>query len=348
MPAPIAPIRISAYTATSAVGVGQCGAARRARRPSAAGCGPTTSGPRRWPPGSAGSTGSKRPLPRGAGALGLPQPPPGLAGAAGRRLPGRGGRGAQRATARRASRLIARHLDLQHRRHRGRLPRSSTPTAASRPTLRSARCTRRIRCGLSCSRRSGSKGRAYGVDRLLVERQGVRVGRAAVRLRAGRRGRRRRRRHAVRQRAVRLQLAGTGVARALPALRRRAQRHQPGEAAGFALLERGAGRAAAASGYGEAERRAPHVEPAPRGPGRRARARRRAGPRRLATRRRSTTSTCTAPPAPRTTRSRPRWWRGASGAHHACQLDQGLHRPHAGRRRHRRGGDQPAGAARPG
>ena len=66
-----------------------------------------------------------------------------------------------------------------------------------------------------------------GLDRVLVERQGVRRRRAAAPPRPGRRGRRRRRRHAVRQRAVRLQRAAAGLGRAVPAVRRRAQRHQP-------------------------------------------------------------------------------------------------------------------------
>ena len=87
-----------------------------------------------------------------------------------------------------------------------------------------------------------------------------------------------------------------------------------GEAAGFALLERdgrGADAAPRLLGYGESSDAHHMSTPHPDGARRRARARRRAGARRHRRRARSTTSTCTAPRARRTTRSRRRWSRGA-------------------------------------
>ena len=72
-----------------------------------------------------------------------------------------------------------------------------------------------------------------GIHGLLVQRQGIRRGRAPDACRAGRRRDRRRRGYAVRQRAVRLQFAGTGVGAAVPAVRRRARRAVARRGGGF-------------------------------------------------------------------------------------------------------------------
>ena len=181
------------------------------------------------------------------------------------------------------------------------------------------------------------------LDRLLVERQGVRLGRAADPPGPGRRGGGRRRRHAVRQRAVRLQLAGAGVARAVPPFDADARRHQPGR--GRRLRAARARRPAALEllGYGEASDAHHMSTPHPEGLGAERAlddALARAG---LAadaidyinlhgtasTKNDEVEGALVARRFPAT---------------HACQLDQGLHRPHARRRRHRRSGDQPAGA----
>ena len=151
------------------------------------------------------------------------------------------------------------------------------------------------------ARRSASKGRRHGLHRLLVERQGVRAGRAADPRSAWS--------------TPRSSAASTRCAAACCSASTRWSwcRPQPcrpfdaardgislGEAAGFALLERvgdAAGTALAPARLRRSQRRAPHVDAASRRPGRRARARRCAGARRRVDATRSTTSTCTAPPA---------------------------------------------------
>ena len=156
--------------------------------------------------------------------LRLPQQPPGLARPRRGRLPRRGARRASSATARSASRCSS-------------APRPPASAPPRRPIASSRTAAFRRICAdphlhtphsLGAVRRS-----ALGIarplpdrrHRVLVEREGLRQGRAPDPSRPGRRGDRRRRRHAVRQRAVRLQRAGTGLAGAVPAVRRRAPRH---------------------------------------------------------------------------------------------------------------------------
>ena len=76
----------------------------------------------------------------------------------------------------------------------------------------------------------------------------------------------RRRRYAVRQRAVRFQFAGAGVAGAVPSVRCRARGINLGEAAGFALLERDAPAGHWLRRLRRIERRTSHVDAASRRP----------------------------------------------------------------------------------
>ena len=98
-------------------------------------------------------------------------------------------------------------------------------------------------------------------------------------------------------------------------VRRRAQRHQHrrgGRLRAARARRGGAGDGLALLGYGESSDAHHMSTPHPEGLGAERAlddALARAG---IDAERRSTTSTCTAPPAPRTTRSRRRWWRGAS------------------------------------
>ena len=176
------------------------------------------------------------------------------------------------------------------------------------------------------------------VDRLLFERQGVRLGRATDPARVDRCSGGRWGRHVVRQRAVRLQLAGTGGARTpcrpFDAERVTASAWAKPPASRWSSAQTSMRLAAQARfNYWVTEkpatpttcrRRTPKAlgaehalddalarDPACRRP------------------MRSTTSTCTAPPAPRTTRSKRALVAQALSGDHACQLHQGLHRPHA-------------------
>ena len=112
---------------------------------------------------------------------------------------------------------------------RPRMPTArSMPTAGtSRPTTATRSSTRRIRWPTSSSTRSALEGRCVTVSTACSSSAKVFAhGGADAAPRPGRRGDRRRRRHAVRQRPVRLQRAAARLARAVPAVRRGAQRHQ--------------------------------------------------------------------------------------------------------------------------
>ena len=245
----------------------------------------------------------------------MPQQPARLARPERRRLHRRRPRRA-RAARRGAHRGRARHLDLEHRRDRRRLPpsrrRRRLPGRQPQPARPHAALARQLRPGSARPRRA----ERHRLDGVLVERQGVRDGRADASPRPRRRGGRRRRRHAVRQRPVRLQRAPARLGGAVPAVRRRAQRHQhrrsgrlrparargrrPPGAAGLHLL-----------GYGESSDAHHMSTPHPEGLGAE-RALDDALARAGIDAARSTTSTCTARRARRTTRSRRRWSRAAS------------------------------------
>ena len=118
------------------------------------------------------------------------------------------------------------HLDIEHRRERRRVSTPRARRSLSRrpapPDHSHAAFARRFR---------PARARPHGHqrdrrNRVLVERQGLRAGRAPDSPGSRRCGRRRRRRYAVRQRPVRFQLARAGVAGSVPAVRRRASRHQ--------------------------------------------------------------------------------------------------------------------------
>ena len=145
--------------------------------------------------------------------------------------------------------------------------------------------------------------------RVLVEREGVRAGRAPDPGRAGRRRAGRRRRYLVRQRAVRLQRAAAGVAasragRSTP--RATACRWARPAVSRCSSASKTAQRRPAAARLRRIQRRAPHVRAASRRPGRAAGDGRCARARRHRRRRQSATSTCTAPRRRPTTRSKRR------------------------------------------
>ncbi len=177
------PLRITACSVASACGAGVAGAvrgpargaqrtarqrfhgsaARDLHRPGAGGRGLRTAGG-----------------PRG---VGVPQQPPRLAGARLRRLPRAGARGA-RALRRRARGAGARNLHLQHRRDRGGL----STTAAGRPLPGGPASPDRAHAALAgrlrARRPRARRRRGHGRHGLLLERQGVRPGRAAAEARA--------------------------------------------------------------------------------------------------------------------------------------------------------------------
>ncbi len=146
---------------------------------------------------------------------------------------------------------------------------------------------------------------------MLVQRQGVCQRRADDPARPGRCRRRRRRRHPLRQRAVRLQRAGAGVAANRAGRSTQARDGiSIGEAAGFALLERidVAPRSRRDCSATAKSSDAHHMStPHPEGLGAELALARRPRLAPACTRTRSTTSTCTARPARRTTKSKPRW-----------------------------------------
>ena len=283
---------------------------------------------------------------RAAGRLGLPQQPARLARPArptASSTPRHAARERYGAGARRAR---ARHLDLEHRRDRGRLPHARRRRPLSRRQPQPASCTRRIRSASFVQEALGLEGPCVTVSTACSSSAKVFAhGRAADPPRPGRRGDRRRRRHAVRQRPVRLQRAAAGLARAVPAVRRRAQRHQHrrgGRLRAARARDAATRRRPRAARLRRIERRAPHVDAASRRPRRRARARRRAGARRH--RRRATIDyinlhgTASAKndevEAALVARRFP--------ARTHASSTKGCDRPHARRGRHRRGGGQPA------
>ena len=185
-------------------------------------------------------------------------------------------------------------------------------------------------------------------DRVLVERQGLRAGRALDPCRSRRRGRRRRCRYALRQRVVRLQLAGADRERAVAGRSMsRATGYHSAKAAGFALLERANARPAAGTNLSARDRRklpdAYHMSsPHPEGLGARLAMLRSAQVGRYWPPPTSTTSICTARPPPRPRRDRRQSGMcvyPVPGAGHAHELDQGLDRPSARRGRNHRGTD---------
>ena len=81
-----------------------------------------------------------------------------------------------RALRRGPRRARARHLDLEHRRDRGRLPRARRRRPLSRRASAARACTRRIRSASFVQEALGLEGPVrHRLDRLLVERQGVRA-----------------------------------------------------------------------------------------------------------------------------------------------------------------------------
>ena len=166
-----------------------------------------------------------------------------------------------------------------------------------------------------------------------------------IRARSRRRGRRRRRRYAVRQRAVRLQLAGAGRR---PSLAGRSTSDRRGinlgEAAGFALLERDAETGPWLLGYGESSDAHHMSTPHPEGLGARAALHDALESRAARRRRASTTSICTARRARRTTKSKRASSRTCFRPRTFASSTKGWTGSHARRGGHRRSGDQPARA----
>ena len=194
-----------------------------------------------------------------------------------------------------------RHLDLQHRRdRRGLRAPAKRPTPAplpgrpAAPDRAHAAFARRFRA----ARHRAARAVRHRRDRVLVEREGVRAGRAPDPGRAGRRRAGRRRRYACAaaccSASTRWAWCRTDPCRPFDAAR---DGLSLGEAGGFALLERAktARRPACAARLRRIQRRAPHVRAASRRP-RRATgdaAMRSRAP--ASTRPTSATSTCTAP-----------------------------------------------------
>ena len=167
--------------------------------------------------------------------LRLPQQSPRLARACSRRIPRRGAR-LHRAPRRRSRRAHRRHIDLEHRRDRRRLSRARTRPLARTPAPFGA-AHAALAGIISRSAARHARTLPHRRDRVFVEREDLRQGRAHDSSRRRRCGDSRRRRYALRQRAVRLQRARARLAGAVPPVRSRAQRH----------LDRRSGRLRAAS-----------------------------------------------------------------------------------------------------
>ena len=263
---------------------------------------------RRSPAGSARSTGLESvQLPRELARLRLPQQPARGARAGAGRLSRRGRRG--RARSRRAPhRRVHRHQHLGHPADRARLPRARRGRRIAARLVRLPRARRTpSRSPTSCGQRLGLDGAATrGLRGLLLERQGVRHGGARHRSGLLRRGRGRRRRQPVPDHAVRLQFAAARLARHLPAVGCGARRHVDRRSRRLrAARARADERARRRASARRIQRCAPHVAAAPGGRGRGAGdARGALGDARSP--RASTTSTCTAPARPRTTRPKTR------------------------------------------
>ena len=172
---------------------------------------------------------------------------------------------------RRAHRRLPRHHHVGHPRHRTRVSRDRPATRR-----RTAMCCPRalplpaqpvrddrIRARLPRVPRA----RGDGFDRLLVEREGVRGGRARDRRRRLRRRDRRRRGFARAVHAVRISFAGVAVPAALPACAIDRDGISIGEAAGFALLDPDAGADVHLLGAGESSDAHHMSSPHPEGAG---------------------------------------------------------------------------------
>ena len=245
--------------------------------------------------------------------------------------------------------LVARHLDLEHRRDRRRLSRGSTPDgrlpADTAPPARAhAAFARRFRAAgarargpcVTVATACSSSAKVFAqAERLIAPRPRRRGASSAASTRCA---------AACCSASTRCELVSPEPCRPFDA---DAQRHQHRRGGGLrAARARRRGARAAAARLRRIERRAPHVDAASRRPRRRARARRCAGARRP--RRRGDVDyinlhgTASAEERRgRSARSSPTLFPAAT----ARQLDQGLDRPHARRGRHRRGGDQPARAS---
>ncbi len=302
------PLRITAYSIACAAGIGRSALPRRCAI--AADCGRTISANRRCRPGSAACRASRTsPLPRPTSAdwdcrnnrlawLALTSD-----GFLELRPGGR------RSLRRRSRRAGARHLHLEHRGDRGGLPARCCRTASTPRTCAARSCTRRTRWAISCARRSGSRASrvtvAHGV---LVERQGVRAGGAA----ACASGSLTRRSSAASTRSAAACCSAStrwNSCRPSPADRSIARGAASASAkrGGFALLERDGEQGPWLLGYGESSDAHHMSSPHPEGLGARLAMRGGAGARRVDGRTPSTTSTCTARRARRTTKSRRGW-----------------------------------------
>ena len=168
-------------------------------------------------------------------------------------------------------RRVPRHQHLRHPADRARLPPPRPRDRRPARRLHLPHDAQLLFAGRIRARRFRARGPGDGhLDRLLVERQGLRRRRAPDRAGPDRRGRRRRRRHAVPDHAVRLRLAAADLA-ASPAARYDAARDgiSIGEGAGFALLERAADPAPGSVlllGAGESSDAYHMSTPHPRGP----------------------------------------------------------------------------------
>ena len=219
VPTRIAPLAIAAFTATSALGHGRGAHAER--------CARDRGGleAERFHARAAGLRDRSRRRPRDRAAAGrvrrvrLPQQSPSLA----RACIADGFLDAARARSS-ATAPIASRSSSAHRRRASARPKkaiaSSTAAPARAPAPAGAAHAAFARA-VSRSRARHARAVPHRRDRVLVERQDVRQGRAHDPARHRRCGDPRRRRHAVRQRAVRIQCAGARCAGAVPAVRYR-------------------------------------------------------------------------------------------------------------------------------